>query len=128
MTEQEFDSALLTWGADLSNWPDELRSSAEALLQKSETARSLQEEMIRMDAVLESAVMSDVQAGVVSAKVQQVIAQREQGREITDLIPIKQIVGWGSLAGIGGGILAAFAPVSVGVTSLLSVALGGALP
>ena len=128
MTREEFDAALLKWGADLSRWPRELRPSAEALLRKSAAARSLQEEMSRIDNVLEEVVMSDVQAGVISAKVQQAISQRKQGKGILDLVPLKHIFGWGSIAGVGGGVLATLAPVSAGVTSFLSIALGGALP
>ena len=128
MTLEDFDEGLLKWGADLAGWPDELRPRAEKLLAQSEAARSMREEMAGLATILDTAVMSGVPVGAVSAKVQQSIAGRRERQGLLDLLPLKRIFGWGSLAGIGGGAFAAFAPVGAGVTSMLSIALGGTLP
>ena len=128
MTHEDFDEGLLKWGADLAKWPDESRRQAEELLAQSEAARSMQQEMAGFAVILDTAIMSDVTEGAISAKIQQTIARRRGRQGLLDLLPLKKIFGWGSLAGLGGGAIAAFAPVSAGVTTMLSIALGGVLP
>ncbi len=88
----------------------------------------MQREMSSFAVVLNTALTSDVPDGAISATIQQGIAERRERQGLLDLLPLKKIFGWGSLAGIGGGAVAAFAPVSAGVTTMLSIALGGVLP
>ena len=128
MTLEQFDEALLRWGADLDRWPQQQRRAGQELLSVNAEAQSLLDEMTKMGVAIDGAITDETAAGVVSATVQQAIARRHENQSLMSLLPVRRILGWGSLAGIGGGAASVLLPVSAGTPALLTIALGGLLP
>jgi hypothetical protein len=125
MTLKEFDEALLEWGGDLDRWPPVERASGRALLGTDAAARSLLEEMASFETDLGAAMSVDVDAGAVSARVQAAIHDRRENAGLLSLLPLKKILGFGSLAGVGGAVAALALPASVNSSALLAMALSG---
>ena len=128
MTLEEFDECILKWGSNLSAWPEVTRLEAETLLADSDAATALFEEMLLMSGTVDNAVMHGVPASIISAKVQASVIERVESGSILTLLPLKRILGLGSLAGASGGVVAAILPLTTGTSTLLSLALGGIMP
>lgn len=125
MTLQEFDTALLTWGGDLETWPADARAAARILLETDPQARVLLDEMTLFDADLGAAMAIDTPDGPVAAKVQAALRQRQEAVGLWSLLPLRKILGFGSLAGVGGAAMAFVAPSATNTGALLAIALGG---
>lgn len=125
MTLEEFDEFLLKWGADLDRWPSTEQSAAQALLDTDKTARALLEEMGSFEAGLGAAMAVDVNAGAVSARVQAGIHDRADQSGLFSLLPLRRMLGLGSLAGVVGAAVAVILPASVDSSRFLTMALGG---
>lgn len=128
MTLEEFDEALLKWGTQLQLWPEKQRYAGENLLRESDHARMLLEEMLSLDSNLEGAIKNDVPSGIIVANIQSKLSNRRNKQTIRSLLPIRKLIGWGAMAGAGGGLVAVFTPQSVGMAPLLAIALGGLWP
>ncbi|MGB5213771.1 MAG: hypothetical protein WBN88_09030 [Anderseniella sp.] len=128
MTLEQFDEALLRWGPDLDRWPQQQQQAGQELLSVNAEAQSLLDEMTKMGVAIDATIMDETAAGVVSATVQQAIARRHENQSLMSLLPVGRILGWGSLAGIGGGAASVLLPVSASTPALLTIALGGLLP
>jgi len=125
MTLEEFDEALLKWGADLDRWPSTKQNAARALLDTNETAWALLEEMGGFETGLGAAMAVDVDAGIVSARVQSAVHDRVARAGLLSLLPLRRMLGFGSLAGICGAAAAILLPASVSSSWFLTMALGG---
>ncbi|MEO1161830.1 MAG: hypothetical protein AAFW74_15520 [Pseudomonadota bacterium] len=128
MTLEEFDEALLRWGPDLDRWPEQQQRAGRELLSINAEAQRLLDEMMRMGVAIDAAIMDETAAGVVSATVQQAIIRRQENQGLMSLLPVRRILGWGSLASVGGGVATALIPISANAPALLTIALGGMLP
>lgn len=129
MTLDEFDTALLTYGAKISTWPKELQAPAQNLVQSSSEAHTLLEEMSALDVLMHQATEPEIAPGVIAARLQQSLSDQIEEGPIWSLLPIKGLLAVGSLAGAGGATAAyLLAPASVSSGFLLSMALGGMIP
>lgn len=128
MTLEEFDDALLRWGTDLSRWPDASRQQGDALLATSADAFALLDEMSAFHVTLEAAVTDNIAADSVVANIQKNVLDRIESGGMLALLPFKRILGWGSIAGVSGGFVAALLPITTGTSTLLAFVLGGMLP
>ncbi|MEM7637145.1 MAG: hypothetical protein AAF299_21480, partial [Pseudomonadota bacterium] len=128
MTLEEFDEALLRWGPDLDRWPQHQRQAGRELLSANAQAQPLLDEMTKMVGMVDTAIMDDTAAGIVSATVQQAIIRRQESLGLMSLLPVRRILGWGSLASVGGAAATVLVPVSANAPALLTIALGGMLP
>lgn len=125
MTLEEFDEALLKWGPDLDRWRSIEQIAARALLDTNETARALLEEMGGFEAGLGAAMAVDIDAGIISARVQSAVHDRTDRIGLLSLLPLRRILGFGSLAGVCGAVVAMVLPASVSSSWFLTMALGG---
>ncbi|MEM1050106.1 MAG: hypothetical protein AAGL24_28375 [Pseudomonadota bacterium] len=125
MTLQEFDTALLTWGSDLENWPAGARAEARSLLETDPQAQLLLDEMTLFNAELGAAMAVGTSDGAIAAKTQAALQQRRDTVGLWSLLPLRKILGFGSLAGVGGAAMAFVAPSAVNTGALLAIALGG---
>ena len=127
MTLDEFDRGLLTWGSDLSLWPEDRRVEAETLLVDNPGARALIREMAAFDADLKTASLVELQDGAIASRVQGALTERIAAPGVLAMLPIRRMLGLGSLAGVGGAIVAYVVPAT-NTGRLLAVALGGVMP
>ncbi|MES0882765.1 hypothetical protein [Roseibium sp. SCP14] len=127
MTLQEFDEGLLTWGANLDRWPEDTRSAARQLLETDAEARTLWQEATHFDAILGTASAVEMSQSAVVAKTQINLQTRREGSALLRLLPIGQLIGFGTLAGAGGVAAAFLVPAGANTGALLTLALGGGL-
>lgn len=127
MTLQEFDEGLLTWGTNLDRWPEDTRSAARQLLESDPEARSLWQEASHFEAILGTASAVETSESAVVAKVQTNLQSRRENSGLWQLLPIRQLIGFGTLAGAGGVVAAFLVPAGANTVALLSLALGGGL-
>ena len=74
---------------------------------------------------LSTAMAIDVDAGIVSARIQSAVHDRTDRAGLLSLLPLRRMLGFGSLAGVGGAAIAMILPGSVNSSWLLTMALGG---
>ncbi|MEM9632918.1 MAG: hypothetical protein AAGA50_16425 [Pseudomonadota bacterium] len=127
MTLQEFDTGLLTWGSNLDRWPDDIRSTARRLIATDPEAHSLWQEAARFDTMLGTASSVEMSESAVVAKVQAALETRREGSALWHLLPIRQLIGFGTLAGASGAAAAILVPAGANTGALLTLALGGGL-
>ena len=127
MTFDELDEALLKWGADLDQWPPAQRSAARVLLDTDAAAQALLNEMASFEAGLgaATAMAVDVNGGAISARVQAAIQDRIESAGLLSLLPLRKMLGFGLLAGLGGAAVAVFLPTGADSGLFLAIALGG---
>lgn len=128
MTLQEFEEALLLQGADLARWPEDLRERADRLLAADPAAEALRREIAELDADLGAAMAVEVNAAAVAARTQAAVRNRIERQGLLAMLPIGRILGFGSLAGIGGAAAALASPAAFNSGLLLAIALGGTTP
>ena len=125
MTFNELDEALLKWGADLDQWPPAQRSAARVLLDTDAAAQALMNEMASFEASLDAATAVNVNAGAISARVQAALQDRIESAGLLSLLPLRRMLGFGSLAGLCGAAVAMFLPPGADSGLFLAIALGG---
>ena len=125
MTLEEFDEALLKWGSNLDNWPLAECNAGQALVDTNADARTLLEEMTSFETGLGTAMAVDVNAGIVAARIQAAVRDRADSADLLALLPLWRILGFGSLAGIGGAAAAMILPAGINSGVFLTMALGG---
>ena len=125
MTFDELDEALLKWGTDLDQWPPAQRSAARVLLDTDAAAQALMNEMASFEASLGAATAVNANAGAISARVQAAIQDRMESAGLLSLLPLRRMLGFGSLAGLCGAAVAMVLPAGADTGLFLAIALGG---
>lgn len=128
MTLEEFDELLLSHGHDPARWPADQQKAAAELVRSSTEAEALMAEAKMLDGEIGLILAPDTPDGVIAARMQMALQQRQAGQSVFTLLPVRRLAALGSLAGLGGIIAGLLAPAGGQAVMLLLMATGSVTP
>ena len=86
------------------------------------------EDMTLFENELGTAMVVDSHDGAIAARIQASVQERVEATRLLSLLPLRWILGFGSLAGLSGAAAAMATPAAINTSALLTLALTGGAP